>query len=366
MIDISVLVINYREAAKTRQSVESLLKSTGASIEVFLLDNSCDEAEAATLSLIDDPRVRLHISDKNIGVTGGYNLALEHINGRYLFIINNDALIIEQPGLALMARYLDDHPEVAAIQPKILSIHDQQKFDYAGASGGYLDKYGYPFCRGRLFQTLEDDSGQYEDIVDITWASGCAFFVRKQVLVDLGGFDPVYFAYAEEIDISLAIWRHGYHIRSFPAIRVVHHGAWSWDKQKPLKIKLIHRNHLILFLKWYSFREILFRLPLRLFLEGASLFFYLINGEPGLVWSVIRANFEVMRLLPYIVRSRHRSRGDRKSPDAPLYNRSVVFSYYFRGVKYFKQLSLTHFSRKASRREYMNSTAEAQRAQRQT
>ena len=363
MIDISVLVINYREAAKTRQSVESLLKSTDVSIEVFLLDNSCDEAEAAALAQIDDSRVRLHISDTNLGVTGGYNLALEHICGRYLFIINNDALIVEPSGLAQMARYLDDHPEVAAIQPKILSIHDQRKFDYAGAGGGYLDKYGYPFCRGRLFQTLEEDSGQYEEIVDITWASGCALFVNKQLLIDMGGFDPIYFAYAEEVDISLAIWRYGYHVRSFPGIQVVHHGAWSWDKQKPMKIKLIHRNHLILFLKWYTLSEILRRLPMRMFLEVASLLFYTVNGEPGLVWSVLRANFEVVWLLPYIVRSRYRIRGDGKPPGAPLYNRSVVLSYYIKGIRSFKNLSSKHFCRKITRHEFIDHTVETRQSQ---
>lgn len=344
MIDVSVVTVNYREARKTREAVEAILRSTGISLEVLLIDNSCDSGEADALSLIDDPRVRLHIAEKNTGPADAYNFALDNVTGRYVFILNNDAMLIDERGLALMTEYLDANPEVGVIQPHILSINDHRTFDYAGAGGGYLDLYGYPFCRGRLFQTMEEDSGQYEGIVDITWASGCAMFARKQLLTDVGGFEPVYFAYAEDVDISLAIWRHGYRVRSFPMVRVFHSGSWSWNKHKFLKIKLIHRNHLMMFLKCYPLKEIIVHLPARLLFEIGSMLFYALNGAPQLVLSVVRSHFEVIRLLPYIARRRRRFFAGGESVAAPFYRGSIVFSYYLRWMKLFKDLKPGDFS----------------------
>lgn len=344
MVKVSVITVNYREAARTLVALNSLLQSRDISLEVLLIDNSEDPNESQRLATVTDPRVQLFIMEKNVGVTGAYNFGLERARGQYIFIINNDAEIGDETGLASMASYLDENPAVAAIQPKILSIKDRVTFDHSGACGGFLDAYGYPFCRGRIVQTIEEDRNQYDKVIDITWASTCCFFARREVVIEAGGFEPVYFAYAEEIDLSLAICRLGYRIQSFPRVNVYHFGGWSWDKKKPFKTFLLHRNFLILFLKCLPTGSLLRHLPGRILLELISIFFYVIKGEPRLVWSVWRSHLAVIRLLPYILRQRRNFFAKPSRGTALIYNKSIIISHYIWKKRSFNQLDTSNFS----------------------
>ena len=176
-----------------------------------------------------------------------------------------------------MKMYMDRHKDVAVIQPKIKSFTNPSYFEYAGAAGGFLDFLGYPFCRGRIFKSLEKDKGQFNKNLEISWASTCAFFARRNILIKVDLFDPIYFAYAEEVDISLKIWGSGYRILSFSDTEIFHRGEASWKKIRGKKTYLIHRNHLILYFKCLPLKDIILFLPLRIFFEFLSMINYSLN-----------------------------------------------------------------------------------------
>ena len=157
MTDVSIITLNYKEAELTKKCIRGLFKSKKVTFEIIIIDNSCDANQAKLLKRLTDKRVHLYIANENLGCAKGYNFVIQNAKGKYIFIINNDAEIDNSGGLFRMKQYLDTHHEVAVIQPKIKSIKNHNNFDYAGAGGGYIDVYGYPFCRGRLFQTLEKD-----------------------------------------------------------------------------------------------------------------------------------------------------------------------------------------------------------------
>lgn len=342
MTDISVITINYREAAKTKEALKSLLKSKRVKFEVILLDNSCDENEAKIMNSITDRKVHVHIMKENVGVARGYNFGVEHAKGKYIFIINNDAQIGNSLDLFRMKKYLDTHPEVAVIQPKIKSIINRTTFDYAGASGGYIDIYGYPFCRGRLFQKLEDDRGQYDDIKDISWASTCAFFAKTSVIRKAGLFDPIYFAYAEEVDISMKIWGLGYKIQVYPPVSVYHYGESSWKKRRAKKTFLIHRNHLILFYKCFSDHEVRTLTIPRLLHEAASVGFYIVTLRPHLVIPIIQAYAAVIKQFGQIQQRRKIFFQNYRENSMPMFRKSITINHFLLRKQYFSELNLKY------------------------
>lgn len=339
MIDISIITLNYKEAELTKKCVRGLLKSKGITFEIILIDNSCDENEEKLLKKITDKRVHTHIMDENLGCAKGYNFGIQKAKGKYIFIINNDAEIDNSQGLLRMKKFMDVHNQIAVIQPKIKSSKNRNKFDYAGASGGYIDIYGYPFCRGRLFQTLEKDNGQYNDIVDISWASTCAFFARKDVIKKVGLFDPIYFAYAEEVDISIKIWNSGYKIQIFPEASVYHRGEASWKKMRAKKTFLIHRNHLILFFKCFSLTEIIFLMPLRIFYEAISIGFYIMTARSHLVLPILKAYVSIFILFPQIIKQRRKFFKNFQKNSMPKFKRSIIIFYYLQQKRKFSILN---------------------------
>lgn len=343
MISVSVITINYKEAMLTKKCVEKLFKSQKISLEIIIIDNSCDRAEQKILKNINDPRVRLYVKRKNIGCTLGYNCGLKTAKGKYVFIVNNDTEINDIYGLYKMAQFLEKNKDIAVIQPKIKSLAKPDYFEYAGASGGYLDKLGYPLCRGRIFQTVEKDKGQYDDIVETTWVSTCAFFARKSVLFMAGLFDPVYFAYAEEVDICLKIWNLGYKVVSFPQVTIYHRGETAWKKNRRRKIYLIHRNHLILYFKCFPLKQIIFLLPQRLFLEALSLLSYLFNKSISDIISVLSSYLSAMVLWPTILKKRKQFFKDYQPNRTPVFNGSIAIEYFIHKKKHFSELGKNEF-----------------------
>lgn len=343
MITVSVITINYKEAELTKKCVEKLLRSQKIQLEIIVIDNSCDLTEQKILKEIDDQRVKLYIKRKNSGCVDGYNFGIKKARGKYIFIVNNDTEINDVDSLNKMVRFLDGNKDIAVIQPKIKSLVRPDYFEYAGASGGYLDKLGYPFCRGRIFQTVEKDNGQYDKITEITWASTCAFFARRKILLKAGLFDPIYFAYAEEVDMCLKIWNLGYRIVSFPQTTIYHRGETAWKKTRGKKTYLIHRNHLILYFKCFSFKQIIFLLPQRLFLEVTSMFSYLFNNSIWHIIFVLRSYLSVIFLWRAIIKKRKQFFKDYQSDRKPIFNRSIVMEHFFYKKKYFNQLGQDKF-----------------------
>lgn len=343
MIDVSVITLNYKEALLTTNCVKRLLKNKNVTFEIIVIDNSCTEKDAEILQKIKDKRVHVHIMEKNLGCAAGYNYGITHAKGKYVFILNNDTEMKDTKALSKMKNFMDEHKNVAAIQPKIKSFNKTDYFEYAGAAGGYMDYLGYPFCQGRIFQNVEKDRGQYNKIVPITWASTCAFFGRKNVLIKEGLFDPIYFAYAEEVDMSLKLWNSGYEIYYFPDTEVFHKGETSWKKVRGKKTYLIHRNHLILYFKCLTLTDIIKSLPLRLSFEVLSSIHYVMNKSYLHVIPVFLANMQILIMLPEIHKRRKEFFKNYKPNHKPLYRRSIVIDAFINKKNRFSKLDKKAF-----------------------
>jgi hypothetical protein len=343
MVSVSVITINYKEPELTKKCVQLLLKQQKISIEIIVIDNSGDLKHISYFKKNSNPKLNICTMVTNVGVVNGYNIGIKRSTGKYIFIVNNDTQIKDKRAVYKMKIFLDRHKNIAVIQPKIKSLSKPNYFEYAGAAGGFLDKLGYPFCRGRIFQTLEKDNGQYDNVVDISWASTCAFFAQKNVVVQLGLFDPLYFAYAEEVDMSLRIWHSGYRVSFFPHTEVFHKGESSWKKRRGRKTFYIHRNHLILFLKCYPLKLIIIYLPLRIALEFMSMIFYMLNKSNMHIFFVIYSHFVTFASLPVIIMNRFNNIKRIASLPVPYYDNTIVFDYFVGRKRNFSQLNKNKF-----------------------
>lgn len=342
MLDVSVITLNYKEAALTKKCIDSLLRSKGVSYEVIVIDNSVSEKEKKILASLKNKQLKLYFMSENLGCARGYNFGIGKAQGKYILILNNDTEIRDENAFFKMVRFMQQNPTVAVLQPKIKSLTRPAYFDYAGAAGGYIDILGYPFCRGRIFNVLEKDEGQYNDIVDITWASTCAFFARKSFVKRAGLFDPIYFAYAEEVDMSLKLLGMGFRVVFFPKTEIYHKGETSWKKRRGRKTFLIHRNHLILYLKCLPLRQMIILLPFRAFLEYVSMGYYLINKSQLHIFAVFLSHITTIVLLPRILYKRWEFFQNHKKA-AIFYNRSIVVDYFLRKKHYFRELGKKDF-----------------------
>lgn len=342
MIDISVITLNYKEALLTKKCIESILPSKGISFEIIIIDNSCSKKEAETLLSIRSKKIKVFVMKKNIGCARGYNTGIQKSHGKHIMILNNDAEIHDNKALFKMMSFINDNPGIGALQPKIKSLHKPTYFDYAGAAGGFIDLLGYPFCRGRIFSQIEKDEGQYDDIIPITWASTCAFFARRKTIIKAGLFDPIYFAYAEEVDMSLKLWKMGYKVVYFPKVEVFHKGAAAWKKLQEKKTFLIHRNHLILYLKCFPLSQYFFSFFYRIILEYMSIIYYIMVHSSLQIFSVLLSHLAVLINLPIIFYKRHIFYKNTNSR-VLFYRRSIVFDYFVRKKKHFLLLKKSDF-----------------------
>lgn len=343
MNEISVIILNYHQSLLTLTCVKKLLKNRKATFEIIVIDNSCSEKEALVLRKIKDVRVTVIIAEKNLGCAAGYNLGIQKAKGKYIFILNNDTESTDLHALYKMKSFMDVHKDVAVIQPKIKSMTKPSYFEYAGAAGGFIDLLGYPFCRGRIFKSMEKDTGQFNTNTEISWASTCAFFGRRNVLIKVGLFDPIYFAYAEEVDISLKIWGSGYRILSFSDTEIFHKGEASWKKIRGKKTYLIHRNHLILYFKCLPLRDVILFLPLRLSFEFLSMINYIMNKSNLHIFPVLLANLHIIFLFPKILKRRVVFFQKYKENIVPIYRHSIVIDYFLLKRTQFRMLKQKYF-----------------------
>ena len=242
---VAVVILNWNGAALLRRFLPSVCAHTNDRLaDVVVVDNGSDDTSVEILNR-EFPQVRTLLFPRNYGFAEGYNRALDALDYEYAVLLNSDVEVTPQWIEPLLA-FVEAHPDVAACQPKIRALREPEKFEYAGAAGGFIDRYGYPFCRGRLFGTLETDHGQYDDPLDIFWASGAALFVRTAVYRAVGGLDPSFFAHMEEIDLCWRIHLAGHRIAVVPQSVVYHQGGASLDASNPRKTYLNFRNNLLM------------------------------------------------------------------------------------------------------------------------
>lgn len=246
MKQTAVVILNYNGAGMLRRFLPSVIKySPEASI--YVADNGSSD-ESCDVVRNEFPAVKLMVLDHNYGFAEGYNRALAQVDEEYAVLLNSD-VEVTRGWLSPMTQFLDSNPEVAACQPKLLSFKQKDFFEYAGAAGGFIDKWGYTFCRGRIFNTVERDIGQYDDTTDVFWATGAALMIRNEVYKNNGGLDGRFFAHMEEIDLCWRLRSRGYRIACVPQSHVYHVGGATLKKENPQKTYLNFRNNLLMIYK---------------------------------------------------------------------------------------------------------------------
>lgn len=338
----TVAILNYNGEHYLESYLPSALYSCSALTNYTVIDNGSTDG---SIQYLEDwhPEVEIVRLSKNYGFAEGYNRGLKKVNTEYTIILNSD-VVVEENWLDPIFEMMNENKEIGIVQPKILSLEKNNQFEYAGAAGGWIDILGYPFCRGRIFDTTEVDEGQYDSRNEIFWASGAAMVVRTKLFKALGGFDKDYFAHMEEIDFCWRAKRAGYKIIACPDSIVYHLGGGTLDYGNPRKTFLNFRNNLNTLLKNESKGAILWKFPVRLALDGIAGIKFLFGGNSDSTVAIIKAHFAVYAGMGHTLRKRslyNRLIKENKINHPSYsgrYNGSILIAYYLKGLKKFKDI----------------------------
>jgi GT2 family glycosyltransferase len=292
---IAIVILNFNGKVFLEKFLPNILKHS-APHPIYVADNgSTDDSIAFLLST--HPEVHIIQNQANYGYAGGYNMALQSVKAEYYVLLNSDVEVT--PGwIKPVIHLMEADPTIAACQPKLLDAENRHKFEYAGAAGGFIDKYCYPFCRGRIFNALETDQAQYNESLEVFWASGACLFVRADLFWKVGGLDEDYFAHMEEIDLCWRLKNIGYKIYAEPASIIFHVGGGTLNKFSSRKTFLNFRNNLITLTKNHPSKYLIAKIVYRILLDGVAGFKFLFGGEPKHFFAVIRAHFSYYAMLP--------------------------------------------------------------------
>jgi len=330
-VKVAVIILNWNGKQLLEKFLPSVLAHSSEAT-IYVADNASTDNSVAFISE-SFPSVKIILNKENGGYAQGYNKALKNLSQDIFVLLNSDVEVTANWLLPIIAEFRKDSSVVAA-QPKILDHKKKDFFEYAGAAGGFIDRYGYPFCRGRIFDTIEKDLGQYNDTSQIFWASGACLFVRASSFWAIGGFDEDYFAHQEEIDLCWRLQNRGGKILFVGNSSVFHLGGATLASSNPRKTFLNFRNSLLNLLKNVSGSKVYGIIFIRLLLDGIAALQFLFHGKPRHFLAVVQAHFSFYGLLPKFLRKRTKIHSNNKY----FYVKSIVFQYYFRGKKYFDQL----------------------------
>lgn len=334
---ISVVILNYNTREFLGRFLPSVLATAYPNLEIVVADNgSTDDSVGFMRSSF--PGVRLIELDSNYGFTGGYNRALMQVQADYYVLLNSD-VEVDADWLQPMVDLVAAKPEVAAVQPKLLDNAHRDQFEYAGASGGYIDLYGFPFCRGRIFDSLETDRAQYDKPVQVFWASGAALFIKADIYHAIGGLDEDFFAHMEEIDLCWRIQNAGYQVWICPQSKVYHVGGGTLQKSNPRKTYYNFRNGLILLLKNLPAGKILPVLVFRLILDHVAAYRFLFQGKTGDFKAIAAAHRHFILRFGFWRKKRKVVNGNKAWYNTCVYRGSIVKAHFISKVKYFTGLA---------------------------
>ncbi len=320
-----VVILNWNGRHHLERFLPSVVATTPAGVEVVVADNGSDDGSLEFLAA-DYPSVGVVALDRNYGFAEGYNRALEHLDADYFILLNSDVEAV--PGWCEpLVGLLDGDPRIAVAQPKILSYKDRTKFEYAGAAGGFMDCMGYPFCRGRILSTVETDTGQYDDVRDVFWASGACMIVRADVYRALGGLDARFFAHMEEIDFCWRAQLSGYRIAVQPAAVVLHLGGGTLSEGSERKIYFNFRNSLAMLFKNLPRGRGRAVVALRMALDGCSALVYLVQGKKHFYRAVIAAHRDFRSWLPALRGDRDRIQSAKVGKSREIYRGLILLRY---------------------------------------
>ncbi len=335
---VSVIILNWNGERFLKQYLPVLIKYTQPELaEIVVADNGSTD-NSLLLLRNDFPNVRLITFDKNYGFAEGYNKALDQTDTEYTVILNSDVEVTPE-WLLPMVDYMDKNTDVAACQPKILAFYDRSRFEHAGAAGGFIDMFGFPFCRGRVFTEVEKDTRQYDDVSDIFWASGACLFIRTDVFKKEGGFDADFFAHMEEIDLCWRLKNRGYRISCVPQSVVYHVGGGTLNTEHPHKTYLNYRNNLLMLYKNLPANKLWIVLIARYFFDYIAALQMYVTGKKPNALSVLKArsDFAVMKLFYKEKRKENLSKSIKKDISG-IYNGSMVLARYIFGRNKFSEL----------------------------
>ena len=338
MDKIAVVILNWNGCEMLRSFLPSVVRYSEADgAVVYVADNGSTDDSVEMLRR-EFPSVHLIILDRNQGFAEGYNLALQQVSAEYVVLLNSD---VEVTGhwLAPLVSYMDAHPEVAACQPKIRSWRHKELFEYAGAAGGFIDRYGYPFCRGRIMGVVERDTGQYDTVIPVFWTTGAALFIRQKDYQDAGGLDGRFFAHMEEIDLCWRLRARGRMLVCVPLSTVYHVGGATLKKENPRKTFLNFRNNLVMLYKNLPQEELASVMRVRAALDYVAALNFLLKGEFSNMWAVIRARRAFHSLRPSFAAAREENLKKTSLLIIPERTKnSILAQFYLHGKRLFSRL----------------------------
>ncbi|MBS1504468.1 MAG: glycosyltransferase family 2 protein, partial [Bacteroidetes bacterium] len=290
---VAIVILNWNGVKYLRQFLPSVLSSSWPNLDIIVGDNGSTDGSVEFLQK-EFPQVHIICNDKNYGFTGGYNRVLEKVDADYFILLNSDVEV--HPGwIAPVIELMESDPLIAAAAPKIISFADKDHFEHAGAAGGFIDKTGYIFCRGRMFYEIEADKGQYDKSDEVFWASGAAMFIKKHCWVESGGFDDRFFAHMEEIDLCWRLKNMGYKVMYCAESVVYHVGGGTLNTENPFKTFLNFRNNLLLLKNNLSLWRACFVIFIRFWLDLLAIARFLNEGKRKDAWAVSRAHQNFVR-----------------------------------------------------------------------
>ncbi len=338
MDKIAVVILNWNGCEMLRSFLPSVVRcSETDGAVVYVADNGSTDASVEMLRR-EFPTVHLIILEENQGFADGYNLALQQVSAEYVVLLNSDVEVTEH-WLSPLAAYMDAHPEVAACQPKIRSWRQKELFEYAGAAGGFIDCYGYPFCRGRIMGEVEVDKGQYDTVIPVFWATGAALFIRLKDYRDAGGLDGRFFAHMEEIDLCWRLRARGRLLVCIPQSVVYHVGGATLKKENPRKTFLNFRNNLVMLYKNLPQAELASVMRVRAILDYVAVLSFFLKGQIPNALAVLRARCAYRSLRSSYTAAREENLEKTSLSLIPERTKnSILAQFYLHGKKFFSQL----------------------------
>jgi len=340
--ECAVAILSYNNSEFLQSYLPVLGEFTSQETKVHVIDN---DSQDDTAIIMKDwfPEINLIELTQNYGFAEGYNRGIKILNEKYIVLLNSDVLVTEN-WLEPLVNKLKSDPSIGAVMPKILSLENQDEFEYAGAAGGYIDSLGYPFCRGRVFNNIEKDNGQYDDEQEVFWTSGAAMVMKRETFLDLGGFDKTFFAHQEEIDLCWRMKRAGLKCMVVPSSTVYHFGGGSLAYESPNKTYLNFRNNLTTIIKNEPNGKLLWLLPIRFVLDGVAGFKFLVTGKPKHTWSIVKAHLSLYTRVLGIFKRKKQERkfieAMRKGPErkAGRLKGSIIWKYFVSGKNKFSEI----------------------------
>lgn len=337
---VSLITVNYNGLKYLKNLYDSLHKLDYPNVELIMVDNASDDGSVDFVK-IHYPDVQLVQNSHNFMFARGNNEGIRVAHGEIIGLINNDVEVAAD-FLNPILRAFQEMPALAACQPKVRDLNQPNLFEYAGASGGFIDRYGYPFMRGRLFFTVEEDQGQYDNPMEIFWSTGACFFIRQSVINEIGLLDEDFVMHMEEIDLCWRMHLRGYKIFCIPSSLVWHKGGGTLAPDNPRKTYWNFRNNIFLLVKNSGIANLIRFLLFRLFLDFTALVWEMLRGKIKNSWSILKAYLWLLLHLPMLIRKRQKNQKKRKVSDREIfrlvYPGSIVWEYFICGRKKFSEL----------------------------